>query len=42
MKGSENRKANILNKKPKYHENKKYISHMILSIKELGLKYNKL
>ena len=41
MKGSENEKADILNRKPEYYENKKYISHVILTIGELGLEYNK-
>ena len=41
IKELENGKINILNKKPKYHKNKKHIFYMILNIKELGLKYNK-
>ena len=41
MKELENRKANIFNRKPKYHKNKKYISHTILIIGKLKLKYNK-
>ena len=32
----------MLNKKFKYHKNKKYIFHAILIIGELGLEYNKL
>ena len=42
MKELENEKINILNKKFKYHENKKHVSHAILIIKKLELKYNKL
>ena len=42
MKGLENGRINILNRKPKYHKNKKYISHMILTVGKLGLEYNKL
>ena len=41
IKKLENKRANILNKKPKYYKNKKYISHTILTIEELKLKYNK-
>ena len=41
MKGLENRKTNILSRKPKYYKNKKYISHIILIIRESGLEYNK-
>ena len=41
MKGLKNGRINILNRKSKYHKNKKYISHAILTIEELGLKYNK-
>ena len=36
----ENGRANILSKKSKYLENKKYISHTILKIDESGLLYN--
>ena len=42
MKGLENGKINTLNKKSKYYKNKKYISHIILIIRKLGLEYNKL
>ena len=42
IKGLENGKADILNRKSKYYKNKKYISHAILTAGELGLKYNKL
>ena len=42
MKGLENGRINILNKKSKYYKNKKYISYIILTIRKLGLKYNKL
>ena len=42
IKELENRKINTLNKKLKYYKNKKYISHTILIIEKLGLKYNKL
>ena len=41
MKGSENGRVNILNRKSEYHKNKKYISHIILIIGKLGLEYNK-
>ena len=42
IKGSENERTDILNRKPKYYKNKKYISYTILIIRKLGLKYNKL
>ena len=42
IKKLENGKTNILNRKSKYYKNKKYISHIILTIEELELKYNKL
>ena len=41
MKELENGKINAFNKKFKYYKNKKYISHTILIIGELRLKYNK-
>ena len=41
MKGLENGKVNALNRKFEYYKNKKHISHTILIIGELGLKYNK-
>ena len=41
IKGSENGRADILSRKSKYHKNKKYVSHTILIIGELGLEYNK-
>ena len=42
MKKLDNRKTNILSRKPKYYKNKKYISHIILTTRKLRLKYNKL
>ena len=41
MKGLENGRANILSRKPKYYENKKYVSYIILIVEKLGLEYNK-
>ena len=37
----ENGRADVLNRKSKYYKNKKYISHIILIIRKLELKYNK-
>ena len=42
IKGLESGKINILNRKPKYYKNKKYISHTILIVGKLRLEYNKL
>ena len=42
MKGLENGRVDVLSRKPEYYKNKKYISHAILMIGELGLEYNKL
>ena len=42
MKGLENGRADVLNRKSEYYKNKKYIFHTILIVEELGLEYNKL
>ena len=41
MKGLKNGQTNTLSWKLEYLENKRYISHVILIVKELGLEYNK-
>ena len=41
VKGLENGRIDILNRKPEYYKNKKYIFYTILIIRELGLEYNK-
>ena len=41
VKGLENEKANALSRKSEYYENKKYVFHVILITRELGLEYNK-
>ena len=41
IKKLENRRINTLNKKFKYYKNKKHISHTILIVEKLRLKYNK-
>ena len=41
VKGSENGRADALSRKPEYHENKKHVSHAILTAGESGLEYNK-
>ena len=41
IKGLENGRADVLNRKFKYYKNKKHVFYVILTVEKLGLKYNK-